>query len=227
MRTRIALLAGLAALVAVPAAAAHVTANPSEAPAGGFAMISFRVPHGCEDSPTTSLTVRIPDGTLNVTPQAVPGWKVSTKSGTLATPVESEGETITEGVKEVTWNGGALAPHEFTDFGISMRLPDKEGETLWFPVVQRCAQGTTRWIKIPVAGQEEPDTPAPGVTLVAAEGEHGASSGADGETETTAVEPVAAEDDDNVAYVALGLGAAGLLAGVGALGLTWQRGRRA
>ena len=35
-----------AALVLAPAAAAHITANPSSAPAGSFAVISLRVPHG-------------------------------------------------------------------------------------------------------------------------------------------------------------------------------------
>ena len=192
MKARITIVVALASLIAVPVAGAHVTANPSEGPAGGFIVISFRVPHGCEDAPTTSLTVRIPDGVIYVAPQAVPGWDVATKSGTLATPVESEGETITEGVTEVSWSGGSLDPHQFTDFGISLRLPDEEGETIYFPTVQRCAQGTTRWIQIPVAGQEEPAEPAPGVTLVAAGGdEHGGSSATEedrstSETETTA-----------------------------------------
>ena len=227
MRRVATLAVGLAALVAVPAAGAHVTANPSEAPAGSFAVISLRVPHGCEDSPTTSLTVKIPEGSIFVTPQAVPGWTSSVKTATLATPIESEGETVTEGATEVTWTGGPLDPHEFTDFGLSMQLPDKAGETVWFPAIQRCEQGTTRWIKIPVAGQEEPDTPAPGVTLVAATGdEHGDSSTS--ETETTAAEPADTDDDGNgVAYAALALGAAGLIAGLGALGLVWRRGRTA
>ena len=228
MKTRITLVVALASLIAVPVAGAHVTANPPEGPAGGFTVISFRVPHGCEDSPTTSLTVRIPDGVIYVAPQAVPGWDVATKTGTLATPVESEGETITEGVTEVTWSGGSLDPHEFTDFGISLRLPDEEGETIYFPTVQRCAQGTTRWIQIPVAGQEEPAEPAPDVTLVAAAGGHGGSTDdASTSEETTAAEPADSEDDDNVAYAALAVGAAGLIAGLGALGLVWRRGRTA
>jgi periplasmic copper chaperone A len=229
MSKRIALLGVVGALVGAPAAAAHVTANPTAAAAGGFAMISFRVPHGCEDSPTTSLTIRIPDGVVSVTPQSVPGWEVSTTSGKLATPVELHGSTVTEGVKQVTWTGGPLDAHQFTDFGISMAVPDTPGETLYFPAVQRCEQGVTRWITIPVAGQDEPDTPAPGVELLAAAGGHGASEetedGADEEA-TAAGEPE--EDESNaVEYVALGLGAGGLAAGLAALGMAWRRPRRA
>ncbi len=205
----------IAAALALPATAlAHVTANPSEAAAGSFAMISFRVPHGCEDSPTTGITVKIPAGVVFVTPEAVPGWTATVKEGKLAEPVHAEGETITEGATEVSWTGGPLSPHEFTDFGLSLKLPDTEGETLWFPVVQRCEQGQTRWIKIPVEGQPEPDTPAPGVSLLAAETPSAAPAAAGDEAE---------DDDDNSTTVALILGAAGLLAGLAALGLVLFR----
>jgi uncharacterized protein YcnI len=234
VKTRIALLTAAAALVLVPAAAAHVTANPTEAPADGFAMITFRVPHGCEDSPTTSLSIRIPDGVLSVTPQAVPGWDVETTTGKLAQPIQSEGETITEGVKQVTWSGGSLDPHQFTDFGISMRMPNSPGETLAFPAIQRCAEGETRWIQIPTAGGPEPDTPAPTVTLTAATGGHGGgatgSTGAEetaGDDSAEAASATDADDDGSgMEVAAMALGAAGLVAGLAALGLTWRRTRR-
>lgn len=217
------ILVVLAAALAVPGAAlAHVTANPSEAPAGGFAMISFRVPHGCDGSGTTGLSISIPAGVISVTPQAVPGWEVTTKESELAEPVESEGETITEGVTEVTWTGGPLPDHEFTDFGLSMKMPDTTGKTIWFPIVQRCEQGETSWIKIPVAGQEEPDTPAPGVTLVASSGdEHGAA--ADEEDASAAAAEESDDDSDGMTTVAIVLGAAGLAAGLAALGLVLFR----
>lgn len=226
-----------AALVLAPAAAAHVTANPGEAPAGAFAVVSFRVPHGCEDAATTSLSVQIPAGVSSVAPQAVPGWEVSTTTGELPEPIESEGETITEGITAVTWTGGPLDPHQYTDFGISMRMPDRPGETIWFPAIQRCGAAVTRWITIPEDGQPEPDTPAPGVELIASTGgEHGGGGAAMEEpgAETTADEPAAedeetapaaaaASDDDDRDALALTLGAAGLAAGLLALGLTLSR----
>jgi uncharacterized protein YcnI len=207
------LLLALAVAAALPAAAsAHVTANPAEATADGFTVIGFRVPHGCEEAGTTTLTVRIPQGVVSVAPEAVPGWEVTTKTGTFDEPVESFGETITEGTVEVTWTGGPLAHDQFVDFGISMKMPNTPGETLWFPTIQRCEQGETRWVKIPVEGQEEPDTPAPGVTLVAAEG-----------PDEAVAAPAADEDDEDRTNAALALGAAGLVAGLAALGVALFR----
>jgi uncharacterized protein YcnI len=235
-------LAALAAAVLAPAASAHVTANPSEAPAGGFAMISFRVPHGCEESPTTSISVQIPPGVVSVAPEAVPGWEVETVEGPYDEPVLLHGEEVTEGVKEVTWTGGPLDAHQFLDFGLSMRMPETEGETVYFPVVQTCEQGETGWITIPVEGEEEPDTPAPGVELLAASGGHGSSSGSSGsddQTSSDAEEPAtegdaeaaaaveAEDDDDGMVMAAMVMGGLGLVAGLGALGLTWRRGRTA
>jgi uncharacterized protein YcnI len=224
------LLIAVAALLFVPAAAAHVTANPASGPAGGFAMIAFRVPHGCEESPTTSLTIQIPAGVGSVAPQAVPGWKVTTKEGTLPEPIESEGETITEGVTEVTWSGGSLSPHQFTDFGLSLQLPDTAGETVYFPVVQRCKEGLTRWIQIPVEGEPEPDAPAPGVELVASSGDEHGGGGDDAmagdETATTTTEEASDDEDDDMSgaeLAAVGMGAGGLVAGVAGLVVATRR----
>jgi uncharacterized protein YcnI len=227
VKNAVLLLASVAALVAAPVAAAHVTANPSTGAAGSFAMIAFRVPHGCEESPTTSLTIQIPAGVVSVSPQAVPGWTVTTKEGTLPEPVESEEETITEGVTEVTWSGGSLSPHQFTDFGLSLKLPDTPDETVYFPAIQRCKQGVTRWIEIPVEGQPEPDAPAPGVELTASTGdEHGAGTdaeAAEGETETTAAEESSDDELSGAEMAAVGMGAGGLVAGVAGLVVALRR----
>jgi len=219
------------ALVAAPAAGAHVTANPTTAPAGGFAMIAFRVPHGCEESPTTKLTIRIPDGVVSVTPQAVPGWTVETTSGKLSEPVELHGETVTEGVKTVTWTGGPLAAHEFTDFGISMALPDRPaGTMLYFPAIQQCAEGVTRWIQIPVEGEEEPEEPAPGVELTAAESHEEDTAATSNEDAMASSDSSAESDepaaDEDRANLALGFAVGGLVVGLAALGMNFVRRRR-
>ena len=222
-----------AALVLAPAAAAHITANPSSAPAGSFAVISLRVPHGCDEAGTTSLSVKMPEGVLLVTPQAVPGWQAQVVEGKLARPVQEEGETITEGVKQVTWTGGPLSPHEYTDFGLSMKLPDKPGETLYFPAVQRCSGGkVTRWITIVPPGAEEPDTPAPAVELTAATGgdDDSTSSSGTAEPASSGAEATAADtsgdDNSDRTNLALGLGIAGLVAGLAGLGLGLSARRR-
>lgn len=50
-----------------------------------------------------------------------------------------------------------------------MKLPDRPGTTLYFPVVQTCAHGKTAWTQIPAPGQSghELEHPAPSVTLTA------------------------------------------------------------
>jgi periplasmic copper chaperone A len=224
MRKLFILLAG-AALVAAPAAGAHVTTNPSTAPAGGVLKVQFQVPHGCEGSPTTSVSVRMPAGVGSVKPEVEPGWQISVKEGRLPEPVEVFGETVTEGVTEVTWTGGPLADDQFTDFGINMLISGEPGETKYFPTVQRCRQGVHRWITIPVEGQEEPDEPAPGVELTAAEG--GTTGEEDSAMASETEEPGESEEDDaeDRANLALGFGIGGLVSGLGALGLAFFRRR--
>jgi periplasmic copper chaperone A len=208
------LAAAVGLLAAVPVAGAHIGTTPGEATAGSRAVIAFRVGHGCEDSPTTSLTIRIPAGVVFVTPEFVPGWNVAVKEGKLASPVVAEGETITEGVTEVTWTGGPLNPHEFMEFGISMLLPDTPGKALHFPTIQRCQKGQTAWVQLAAEGAPEPDRPAPAVQLTSAEPEPAPAP----------PPPPPAEDDLSGAdMAALGMGGAGLLAGVTALVVATRR----
>ena len=232
--TRLSVVLGVSALglaLSAGPALAHVTANPGEAAAGGYTYHQFRVGHGCEASPTTKVTIFIPDGVISVKPEVEPGWKSATVIGAI-TPYDNHGETISEGVKEVSFTAAAPLPDDqMTQFGVSMKMPDKAGETLWFPVVQVCQTGETRWIDIAVEGQEEPETPAPGIKLTAAGGDaHGAAATetaekagtekTEGEAASTDGEDAAAvqagrvdDGNDTLAIVALVLGALGLLTG--------------
>ncbi len=231
-RTRLSVALGAGALglaLSAAPALAHVTANPDEAPAGGYTYSQFRVGHGCEASPTTKVTIFIPDGVVSVKPEIEPGWRVETKLGAI-TPYDNHGEQITEGVKEVSFTADTPLPDDrMTQFGISMKMPDKAGTTISFPVVQMCEKGETRWIDIPVEGQEEPEHPAPGIKLVAADlaedghaaaGTATAATKTEGEAAATDGEDAAAvqegrvkDGNDTLAIVALIVGVAGLLAG--------------
>ncbi|HSK97434.1 MAG TPA: YcnI family protein [Euzebyales bacterium] len=197
---RLVLAALCAALLLVAGPAwAHVTAVPGSAPAGKQVVVSFRVGHACDGSPTTAISVRLPDRVASVTPQFLPGWEVETTNGPLAEPVEVHGETVTEGIREITWSGGSIPDHTYFDFGVSMLLPDRPGKTLYFPVVQTCESGETAWIEVPAKGEDAHDLelPAPSVTLSdgdTADADHGAESEtADEEHSETAAasEPVA------------------------------------
>ncbi len=175
MRNTISILAAAGvALVFVGAAVAHVGTTPAKAPAGQTTVIGFTIGHGCEGSPTRSVAIRLPAGITSAKPRPKPGWRVSIKRGRLPQPVKDfEGNTITRGVLEVAWTGGNLPDAWYDTFELRVGLPNSPGKTLYFPTVQRCANGVHRWIQIPRKGQPEPEEPAPGVTLVKASGGNG------------------------------------------------------
>jgi periplasmic copper chaperone A len=223
MKKTIALVVALVALAVPGMAQAHVFIQQTEEPADGYPILDFVVPHGCDGSPTTSITVQFPESVPSVTPEAVPGWEVTTKEGPKD-EVELFGETITEGVSEVTWTatGEPLADDQLLRFGAEAKLPATEGETVYFPAIQECEQGQTRWIQIPAEGEdpESLETPAPALALTAAAGdEHGGVSDAEGEDAPVEDEEAASssdEDDDDgngLAIAALVVGGLGLVTG--------------
>lgn len=230
MKTPVSTIAVAAGLALAPTASAHITLSPTELPAG-YTYAEFGVPHGCEGSATTKVSVQIPEGIASVKPQEVAGWEIATKEGTLPEPVSIFGEETTEGVTEVSWTGGPLADAHVQRFGLSFFASASiAGETVYFPTVQECEEGVTRWIEIPVEGEEEPEEPAPGIAILASaegEGEDGASTD-EAATEETAEESEAApasaaSDDGGNDGLALGFGVAGLAAGLLALGIALFR----
>jgi uncharacterized protein YcnI len=149
------LVGGLLSLAAVPVALAHVTLEASEAPANSFHRAVFRIPHGCEGSPTVAIRVRIPDGVTGVKPQPKPGWTVSIEESNLGPSRQAlDGEKTAEIVKEVSWSGGNLPDGRYDEFAMEMRLPPASGTVLVFPVIQQCEIGVNRWIERPHAGHQ-------------------------------------------------------------------------
>lgn len=174
MKKAIALGASVVALAAVPAALAHVAPSMAEAPAGGSANVGFTIGHGCDGSPTKSVTIQIPAGVTSARPKPKAGWTISIKRGTLPQPVKDfAGNTVTKGVLSVTWKGGTLPDDQFDEFELRLGFPSTPGKTIYFPTVQTCAKGVHRWIEIPAAGQDEPEEPAPGIAVVKAAAHHG------------------------------------------------------
>jgi uncharacterized protein YcnI len=210
--------AALAASLALPAAAgAHVTIQPAEAPAGGFARLDVRVPDEDPSKATTKVEVQMPPGFAEASYEPAPGWRVAVAKRKLATPVKTdEGDTLTEEVSRITFTatGKGIEPGEFQDFGLSVGLPDRPaGTKLTFKALQTYDGGrVVRWIGAPGS-----DEPAPQVTLVAADA-------GDAATPDTVVGTADGGDDgsDTLAIIALVVGALGLMAGGAAL----VRGRR-
>jgi periplasmic copper chaperone A len=165
-------LAALAAvLLTASSASAHITLKGKEAAIGSSYDAVFVVPHGCAGSATTRIRVQIPEGVIVVKPMPTAGWNVETITGKYAAAYDYQGSSISEGVKEVVWSGGKLPDHTREEFAISTFLtsglkPDTE---LYFPTVQECEQGVSRWIDIPADPAHAHDSkwPAPGVKLLA------------------------------------------------------------
>ncbi|MAM95425.1 YcnI family protein [Parvibaculum sp.] len=173
MKHFIATLAAAVALATAAPAAAHVVLDEPMASAGAYYKAVFRVPHGCDGSPTTSVSVRIPEGVIAVKPQPKPGWTVKTETAPYAAAYQIHGKEVSEGVVEVTWEGGPLPDDMFDEFALTMKLPDdKETMMIFFPVTQTCEEGAISWDEFPAPGVDPHSLahPAPALMLHHGEG---------------------------------------------------------
>jgi uncharacterized protein YcnI len=217
-------VAVVALVAAAPAAGAHVTVNPREATQGGFMKIDVRVPNERDDASTTSVEFNLPEDVpiRSVRVEPVSGWEYEIETRTLDEPIDTgEGEPVTEVVSKITWTGGTIGNREFQDFPVSLGPLPEDVDSLAFPAIQTYDSGeVVRWIEIPEEGGEEPEHPAPMLTLLPAEEEPAAAA----PTEEAAAP---AEDDDSssntLSVVALIVGVLGLAVG----GLALARGRSA
>lgn len=169
----------LFALLAAVPAAAHVTVEPTTAQANAYTRVAFRVPHGCGTQATTRLTVTLPEGTVQARPMPKAGWRITITRRALETPVsDGHGGQITEGIAQISWEGGPLPNEYYDEFVVMLRTPDRAGETLHLPAVQTCeGGGTAAWTEIPAAGRRVTDYrfPAPTLRLAPARPREGAN----------------------------------------------------
>jgi len=223
-------------------AGAHVTVDPTEHGADGYTVATFAFSHGCDGSPTTEIAVQIPEEILGVAPSLNPNWEVEKVMEPVDPPATGpHGEEITERVAEVVYTAKEPVADGYRDtFEFSFYAPDLPGETLSFPTIQTCEEGSNDWIQIAEEGEEEPESPAPQIVLVAGEG-HGddgdgtAADGTDaagddgadtgsGDGDTASDESAAPADSDGdddgsdaLAIAALAVGALGVVVGAAAL----------
>ena len=170
-------LTALALLAATPALG-HVTLEQREAPVGASYKIVLRVPHGCDGSATTKLTVQIPEGVISVKPMVKAGWTLAVTRGAYAKAYSfMHGAKFTEGPKEISWSGGNLPDAYYDEFVVSAYLAGDlpAGETLYFPVIQECEKGAHRWVEVPSADKpaDKLGDPAPGLKLLQKAKGHG------------------------------------------------------
>lgn len=212
-------------------ASAHVTVDPEEAVQGGFGTVVFRMPNERDNASTTKLEVHMPEGepVPSVRTMDVPGWKVSVKMRKLDEPIDLFGRKVDEVVGAVTWTAAskndALGALEFVQFPVSMGPFPETGE-LVFKAIQTYDNGeVVRWIEEPAEDGEEPEHPAPVLTLAPPPAE-------DGGEPAPATKPGDDADRDAASGDASGtplwLGVTGLIAGLiglalGALALSRTR----
>jgi uncharacterized protein YcnI len=240
----VALATGIAVLGFAGAASAHVTINPDQATQSGYTRVAFRVPTESDTASTTKLEVFLPTDhpVASVSTMPVPGWTVTTTTSKLATPLtDDDGNKITEAVSQITWTASAdaaIRPGQFQEFPVSLG-PLPRTDSLVFKVLQTYSDGTVvRWIDPTVAGQAEPEHPAPVLNL-AVPAPAGASAGPVAVGPATATPPVGSAASPAAPPVpaparsdgwALALGIAGTILGLAGLvlgGLAFGRARRA
>ncbi|HEX3592976.1 MAG TPA: YcnI family protein [Pseudonocardiaceae bacterium] len=220
---------GFLVAAAAGVASAHVTAHsPDPVVKGGRAEVVFRVP----DEEATAHTVKVqvnfsatsPIGSASIRP--VPGWTATIQMMTLPKPVNIANETLTAAVKSVTWTASAgegIAPGQFEEFPVSLAsLPDNTG-TFVAPAVQTYDNGdVVQWNQPTVAGQPEPEHPAPHLALAAKADAAIAAAPAANAASVTAAAP---SSDGTARWLGgVGIVVAALALGA-ALGALFRRGR--
>ncbi len=118
---------GIVVIAAAPAAA-HVEPDPSRVEPATEATVVFAVEHGCDESPTTKLTFKIPKGVKNAQPVAKDGWSSTTRRKTVVFEDPASSDLV-----------------EDDEFSISFTAPNRTTILAW-KIVQRCEEGTIRWI---------------------------------------------------------------------------------
>ncbi|WP_311257575.1 YcnI family protein [Microbacterium sp. WCS2018Hpa-9] len=205
------LVGGAILALAIPAmASAHVSVSPDELVAGDHGVLTFSFAHGCDNSPTTSLKVTMPEGLASVAPTMDSDWAIDIEKG-------DDGL-----VSAVTYTAVAPVPNELRGaVSMAVGLDEDTPDSLAFPVVQTCVEGSTEWTQLAEDGEDPHslDAPAPVVEVVAASAdghgdEHGSTEEA-GDADTA--DSDAAGDADSSTALGTALGAGGLVAGVAAL----------
>ncbi|MEU6538930.1 YcnI family protein [Streptomyces sp. NPDC047000] len=230
--------AAIAVLALATPSFAHVSVAPEGTAAkGGYAIVDFKVPNERDDASTTEVEVSFPaDHPLaSVLAQPLAGWKVEITRSRLAKPLEVHGRKIDEAVSKVTWtaDGKGIEPGYFQKFPLSVGALPEDTDELVFKAVQTYSdKEVVRWIEVPREGQEEPENPAPVLTLSAAD-DDGHSHGTAG---TTAEDASATTEATSAASVAAGssgsdttarvLGAAGIAVGAAGVAYGVLAGRR-
>lgn len=216
-------------LLAVTApATAHVGVSTTDAAQGGYGKAVFRVPNESDTATTTRLVVTLPADRpfAFLTAGAKPGWTVKVRKAALPEPTKVGDFELTEAVRTITWTatGDGIGAGQFDEFALSGG-PFPEAESIAFSAEQTYSDGKTVAWDEKQSGDEEPEHPAPVLTLGEATADgHDSTAGHD----TTDHDRVAADDSDSSATLGTWLGGGALAVALAALVVALrENGRRA
>lgn len=220
-----------AALVAVAApASAHVGVSSTDAAKEGFGKAVFRVPNESDTASTTKIVVTLPADTpfAFVSAGAKPGWAVDVVKKKLAQPTKVGDFELTEAVSTITWTaeGDGIPVGQFDEFALSGG-PFPDADSIAFDAQQTYSDGeVVEWNQKQAEGADEPEHPAPVLTLGAASSDgHGASDDTEPASATTDSAP-AATSDDSGSELGTWLGGGALIVAAAALVVALRQNRR-
>lgn len=137
----------IAPLLLSQIASAHVSFIDAKPTAEGKSFkATFAIPHGCEGTPTTKVTIKIPEGIIGVKPMPKSDWTISTEIIPFAKTYQQYGKDVTQGVSSITWEG-SLPDQYYDEFTITGYFADnaKNSDEIYFPVIQNCKTGEYLW----------------------------------------------------------------------------------
>jgi uncharacterized protein YcnI len=223
------MLTAIGLTVGAGIASAHVTVNPNTAVAGSYTKLTFRVPNESAKASTVKVTVNFPmdHPFASVSVKKEPGWTAKVTTSKLTTPVsDDDNATITQAVSSITWTAdasGKIALGEFAEFDVSVG-PVPMVPSVAFQAIQSYDDGSVvKWDEPTPASGEEPEYPAPVLTITAATDSGNAAPASPSVSATSASSAVPSAtvsaapittSSDNTARI---LGVVGII--VGALGL--------
>ena len=202
----VAAIGGAGTTLGAGAAGAHVSANAPTLTQGGYGVVTLVVPNESDTAATTAVTVTLPR-LKSARPEVITGWKT-----------EVTKDPKTEETTSITWTAlpgtQGVPVGQFGQFRLSGG-PFPEQDTVELPAVQTYADGEkVNWNQPTPENGDEPEHPAPSLTLPESTGDGGHGA------------PSAAKEDGTSDTTARWLGGAGLVVGVAGVAFGLLAGRR-
>ena len=211
--------------VGATAASAHVSVNPDDTGANGYAHLTFNLPNESATAKTNRLEVKLPTDTpfTSVSVKQVDGWTAQVVTSDLPKPVTIGGSTVTKAPTSVVWTANDAAheigQNQYQSFSISVGKLPPEGTKVVLPAAQSYTDGTVvNWNETAAEGKPEPQHPAPSFTTTADD--------AAAQHSPTTVTPTS-QTTDATGMWGLALGALGAVLGAAALAVVLAGRRKA